>query len=190
MTPDNLLAKLAAEFPKVEKAKTEVKGYLTLSVPGAEQLVPLVTWLKAQGFEYLDIVTAVDFKGPVDVKGFVMDPNPNAFLPEGATPQVEAPTPTPTPGFPYRDAIELVYCLSSLREKLKVFLKLELPRAAPRAPSLAGLFHAADWQEREAFDLLGVRFEGHPNLTKILTPDFIQGHPLRKDYVHVPDRFD
>ena len=57
-------------------------------------------------------------------------------------------------------------------------------------PTLVPLFAGADWQEREVYDLLGIVFEGHPNLTKILTPDFIQGHPLRKDYVHVPDRFD
>ncbi|MBI4423221.1 MAG: NADH-quinone oxidoreductase subunit C [Elusimicrobia bacterium] len=188
MTAEDLFATLSAEFPKVAKAKTEVKGYLTLSLPGPADLVPVVTRLKGLGFDYLDIVTAVDFKGPVDAKGFVMDPNPNAFLPEGATPQVEAPT--PTPGYPYREAVELVYCLSHLGERLKVFLKLELPRADAKAPSLTPLFAAADWQERETFDLLGVRFEGHPNLTKILTPDFIQGHPLRKDYAHVADRFD
>ncbi|MBI4371894.1 MAG: hypothetical protein HY552_06325, partial [Elusimicrobia bacterium] len=86
MTAEDLLAKLGKEFPKVGKAQTEVKGYLTLRVPGPADLLPLVTWLKGIGFDYLDIVTAVDFKGPVDAKGFVMDPNPNAFLPEGATP--------------------------------------------------------------------------------------------------------
>jgi NADH-quinone oxidoreductase subunit C len=52
------------------------------------------------------------------------------------------------------------------------------------------LFKSADWQERETFDLMGVSYEGHPNLTKILTPDFTVGHPLRKDYAHVKDRFD
>jgi len=61
---------------------------------------------------------------------------------------------------------------------------------AASVPSLVGLFKAADWQEREIFDLFGIIFEGHPNLTKILTPDFIVGHPLRKDYVHLKDRFD
>ncbi len=65
-----------------------------------------------------------------------------------------------------------------------------MPRDGGKAPSLVKLFEAADWQEREVFDLLGVPFEGHPNLTKILLPDFIKGNPLRKDYVHVPDQFD
>ena len=134
------------------------------------------------------MLTAVDMKGPVDAAGYIMDPNPNAFLPEGATPQVDAPA--ATAGFPYRDALELVYLLSNLKTRQRLFLKVEVPRADPKAPSLIGLFKAADWQEREAIDLLGARFEGHPNLSKILTPDFIQGHPLRKDYKHQKDRFD
>lgn len=188
MTAEELTSKLTAQFPSAEKAKTEVKGYATVKLAKAEDLLPAVTWLRDNGFAYLDIVTAADYKGPVDVKGFVMDPNPNGFLPEGATPQIEAPT--PTPGFPYRDVFELVYCLSNLDAKLKVFLKVEVPRSAPKVQSLAGLFKAADWQERETLDLYGIEFEGHPNPTKILTPDFIKGHPLRKDYVHTPDQFD
>ena len=188
MTPDELFAATTAEFPKLEKATVEVKGYLTLRLPAAGDLLPVVTWLKGRGFRYLDMVTATDYKGPVDAKGFVSDPNPNGFLPAGARPEIEVPA--AAAGFPYRDAFEAVYCLSHLEEKLKIFLKLELPREGAKVPSLAGLFEAADWQEREVYDLLGIVFEGHPNLTKILTPDFIQGHPLRKDYVHVPDRFD
>lgn len=189
MTREELLAAVSARFPQVLKASSEVKGYLTLQVPSPGELVPLVSWLKGSlGFDYLDMLTGVDYKGPVDARGFIMDPNPNAFLPEGATPQADASL--KTAGFPYREAVELVYCLSSLQGRIKVFLKLELPRDNPSAPSLTPLYKAADWQEREAYDLLGVRFDGHPNLVKILTPDFIQGHPLRKDYVHVKDRFD
>ena len=63
-----------------------------------------------------------------------------------------------------------------------------MPRTGSTAPSLARLFKTADWQEREVYDLLGVSFTGHPNLTKILNPDFIQGNPLRKDYV-IPDSY-
>ena len=188
MTSAELYAKFAAQFPKVQKSTVEVKGYTTLRLNETSELIPVVEWLKNLGFTYLDIVSAVDFKGPIDVKGFVMDPNPNAFLPEGATPQIEAPT--ATPNFPYRDAFELVYCLTYLEERIKVFLKLDVPRGTAKAPSLTRFFPAADWQEREVFDLYGVSFEDHPNMTKILTPDFIKGYPLRKDYVHVPDQFD
>lgn len=72
-----------------------------------------------------------------------------------------------------------------------VFLKLELPREGePLVPSLAPLFASADWQERETYDLFGIRFEGHPNHTRILLWEGYPGWPLRKDYVHTPDRFD
>ena len=80
--------------------------------------------------------------------------------------------------------------IPNIPERLKVFLRLEVPRQDAEVPSLTGLYPAADWQEREAFDLLGVRFTGHPNLAKILTPDFLVGHPLRKDYEHQPDLYD
>ncbi|HVE12163.1 MAG TPA: NADH-quinone oxidoreductase subunit C [Elusimicrobiota bacterium] len=188
MTNDELFAKIHAKFPSVAKAATEVKGYLTVRLVSAAELTAVASWLKEQGFDYLDMVTATDWKGPVNLDGYIRDPNPNVFLPEGATPQVDAPT--ATAGVPYRDAFELTYCLSDLKEKAKVFLKLDVSRAEPSAPSLAPLFKAADWQERELFDLFGVVFSGHPNLKKILTPDFIAGHPLRKDYVHVKDKFD
>lgn len=72
-----------------------------------------------------------------------------------------------------------------------LFLKLEIPREnEPVVPSLAELFASADWQERETYDLFGIRFEGHPNPTRILLWEGYPGWPLRKDYVHTPDRFD
>jgi NADH-quinone oxidoreductase subunit C len=52
----------------------------------------------------------------------------------------------------------------------------------PTVPSVAEVWPTADFMEREAFDLLGIRFDGHPNLTRILMPDDWEGHPLRKDY--------
>ncbi|MBI4051720.1 MAG: NADH-quinone oxidoreductase subunit C [Elusimicrobia bacterium] len=96
----------------------------------------------------------------------------------------------PTPGVSYREMIQAVYLLTSMDKRAKVFIKVDLPRLDAELPSLVLLYKAADWQEREVFDLMGVRFEGHPRLSKILTPDFISGHPLRKDYVHQKDRFD
>ncbi|HRY29724.1 MAG TPA: NADH-quinone oxidoreductase subunit C [Elusimicrobiota bacterium] len=87
---------------------------------------------------------------------------------------------------------EMVYCFTKTAEpKSRLFLKADLPREGePGLPSLAGLYKAADWQEREVFDLFGIRFEGHPHLKRILLWEGYPGHPLRKDYVHVPDKYD
>ncbi len=188
MTIEEAGAKLQERFPKIEKAAVPIKDYLTLRLSSAEDLLPVSEFLKDElGFNYLEIVSAVDWLGPVKPEGFIREPNPNPFLPAGATPQHQA---GPPPGAPYRPAFDMVWLFGNLREKLKLFLRLDISRENPRVPSLTGLFKAADWQERETFDMLGVLFDGHPNLTKILTPDFIQGHPLRKDYVHVKDKYD
>ena len=187
MTPDEILSKIKGKFPKADKASVEVKGYATVKI-APEDIAPLADWLKSQGFDYLDIVTAVDYSGPVNEKGYITDPNPNVFAPNGVESQFDPPV--KTPNYPYRDAFEVVYCFSSLKERAKIFLKVELPRAKATVASIAKTFKAADWQERETYDLFGIEFEGHPNLTKILTPDFMQGYPLRKDFEHVKDKFD
>jgi NADH-quinone oxidoreductase subunit C len=61
-------------------------------------------------------------------------------------------------------------------------MKVRVPGNDPRVPTLVPVFPVAGWPEREVFDLMGVTFEGHPDLRRILTPDDWQGHPLRKDY--------
>ena len=77
----------------------------------------------------------------------------------------------------------VVYHLYSHKHKnriaLKVFLKDD---AAPIVDSVVSLWNAANWHEREAFDLLGIRFKGHPDLRRILMPKDWVGYPLRKDY--------
>ncbi len=77
---------------------------------------------------------------------------------------------------------ELIYNLYSLTHAHRFFLKVRLPSEAPRIASLCDLWPGANWMEREVYDLFGVEFVGHPDLTKILTPDDLEGHPLRKDF--------
>ena len=70
--------------------------------------------------------------------------------------------------------------LSKHRHRIRI--KIAVPEADPRVPSLAGLWPAFDWQERETFDMYGIRFDGHPDLRRIYMYDEFVGYPLRKDY--------
>lgn len=80
--------------------------------------------------------------------------------------------------------LESVSHLYSMEKKLgPVVLKVRVPRNDPRMPSLTPLYRGAEFQEREAFDLFGIIYEGHPDLRRILLWDEFEGHPMRKDYV-------
>ena len=76
----------------------------------------------------------------------------------------------------------VVYHLLSHGSAERVTIKAYVPEDNPVLPSIESLWKTADWQEREVFDLFGIEFEGHPNLTRIMNPDDYEGHPLRKDY--------
>lgn len=76
----------------------------------------------------------------------------------------------------------LVYRLHSRALSSAVFLKTKVSREDARADSLVDVWPAANWQEREIFDLFGITFDGHPDLRRIMLPDDFEGHPLRKDY--------
>jgi len=84
----------------------------------------------------------------------------------------------------YYEYFEVVYQLTSTQHNHSVVLKARCyDREQPVLPSVYGLWRAADFQEREIFDLMGIRFEGHPNMKRILLWEGFQGHPLRKDYL-------
>jgi NADH-quinone oxidoreductase subunit C len=85
--------------------------------------------------------------------------------------------------YPERQVIEVVYALDSTLHNHWLLLKAILPRDAPKVPSVEGVWRTADWHERETYDLIGVIFEGHHNLVRILCAEDWVGHPLRKDYV-------
>ncbi len=79
---------------------------------------------------------------------------------------------------------EVVYQLYSLSKKHRVRIKVRVDEAESECwvPTATGLWHAANWAERECWDLYGIRFEGHPDLRRILMYEEFVGHPLRKDY--------
>ena len=79
--------------------------------------------------------------------------------------------------------LAVVYDLWSFDHRHAFAVKVFCPREHARVPSVVDLWPAANWHEREAFDLLGITFDGHPDLRRILCADDWVGHPLRKDYV-------
>ena len=81
-----------------------------------------------------------------------------------------------------RDRFELVVNLVSLRHGKRLRLRLALPAEDPRVPSLVSVYPGANFFEREVFDMFGISFDDHPDMTRILMPDDWQGHPLRKDF--------
>lgn len=91
--------------------------------------------------------------------------------------------------FGHEPHVEVVYHLSSLKLRQQLKLKVAVPRwkdgiagQLPVVPSVSSVWGIANWHEREAYDLVGIWFEGHPNLRRILCPEDWTGHALRKDY--------
>lgn len=78
--------------------------------------------------------------------------------------------------------LQSVYHLFSYRHKHTICVKADLPRDRPHVASVYSIWKTADWHEREQYDLLGIVFEGHPDLRRLLMPDDWIGHPMRKDY--------
>ena len=123
-----------------------------------ETYLEKVTALKADGFEMCVDLTAVDYLE-----------HPDRPLPSGD----DAVSP---------ERFEVVVNLLSMAQKRRVRIRVQVPEAEPVVPSLFDLYPGTEAMEREAFDMLGIRFDGHPDLTRILMPEGWEGHPLRKDY--------
>jgi NADH-quinone oxidoreductase subunit C len=99
------------------------------------------------------------------------------------------PDPKKAPKAGFDSHVEVVYHFQSFTHKPRFVLKVLLPRwkdnqpgQLPEVPSVTGLWGSAEWHEREVYDLSGIYFAGHPNLTRILLAEDWVGHPLRKDY--------
>lgn len=77
---------------------------------------------------------------------------------------------------------EVIYNLYSISKNRRLFIKALVKESEPEIDSVAGTWPSADWYEREAWDMFGIRFKGHPNLKRILMYEEFKGHALRKDY--------
>jgi NADH-quinone oxidoreductase subunit C len=133
---------------------TGLGGEVVRFVPRASY-VNAVRALRDEGFELCADVCVVDYLG-----------HPGRELPEGVAPE----------------RFEVVVNLLSLSRKERTRLRVQVPEADCEVDSLFELYPGTEAMEREAYDLLGVVFRGHPDLTRILMPEDWEGHPLRKDY--------
>ena len=82
----------------------------------------------------------------------------------------------------HKERFQLVYNLYSVPKNLRLRVKVNVPEDDMNVPSVADLWESANWAEREAYDMFGFNFEGHPNLSRILCHREFEGHALRKDY--------
>jgi NADH-quinone oxidoreductase subunit C len=89
-------------------------------------------------------------------------------------------------GVDWYDWFEVVYNVTSLSHNHTLTLKVRADHDQPEVPSVVSIWHGAHLQEREIYDLLGIRFAGHPDLKRLFLWDGFPGHPLRKDFMSLP----
>ncbi len=132
--------------------------------PARASYVEVIRGLVDDGFHVCVDVTAVDYLSAA-----------GRALPDGVTPE----------------RFEVVVNLLSMQRRERVRVRVQVPEDEPVLPSLFDLFPGTEAPEREVFDMFGIAFEGHPDLTRILMPEDWIGHPLRKDYAigRIPVQF-
>jgi NADH-quinone oxidoreductase subunit C len=126
-----------------------------LAFPSRDTYRRMVAAFRDAGFELCADLCAVDYLT-----------HPGRSLPEGVTPE----------------RFEVVVNLLSLSLRQRVRVRVQVPESDPSVDSLFDLYPGTEAMEREAYDLMGIVFLGHPDLTRILMPEDWEGHPLRKDY--------
>ena len=163
MTPAGIIAQLGSTFGAAILNK-QLDGFDPFVVVEPAKLVDVCRYLRDElQFDILNNLSGVDY----------LETDPKKVAKAGFEPH-----------------LEVVYHLSSFAVPGRRFtLKVLLPRwlndvagELPEVPTVTGVWRTADWHERETFDLLGIRFVGHPDPRRILMSDEWVGHPLRKDY--------
>jgi NADH-quinone oxidoreductase subunit C len=155
----------------------ERRGHTTLVVDPARLVEACVHLRDDVGFNMLSDIAATDYLGwgEKGVAGYIGTPDGRDLNRPGSQGQVRVPDPKPK-------RFSVSYQLLRVSdEPARVTVEVWLDDGEP-VQSVLPVWPAADWYEREAWDMLGIPFEGHPNLVRILMPDDWEGHPLRKDY--------
>ncbi|HEX6475956.1 MAG TPA: NADH-quinone oxidoreductase subunit C [Acidimicrobiales bacterium] len=123
--------------------------------PSRDDYLQVVSGLKDEGFEMCVDVCGVDYLA-----------HPGRSLPPEVHPE----------------RFEVVVNLVSIEHRRRVRIRVQVPENDPTIPSLFGLYPGVEAAERETFDMFGIHFADHPDMTRILMPEDWEGHPLRKDY--------
>jgi len=157
--------------------RKDAYGETTLVVDPA-RLVEACTYLRdEEGFNFLSDITPVDYLGwgEREIAGYYGTASGRDLDALGAQGLARSPQPKPA-----RFAVN--YHLLALGPGASVVRVQVWVDEGESVPSVIAVWPTADWHEREAYDLMGIRFDGHPNLSRIIMEDDWEGHPLRKDY--------
>ena len=163
-SPDTAADETPAEPPTLYGAlRADTHGQTVLHAT-LDQYVKVVKAALDDGYEMCIDVTAVDYIA-----------FPTRALPDGVT----------------GERFEVVVNLLSLTAKARLRIRVQVPGDDPSVPTLFDLYPGAEALEREVYDMFGITFTDHPDLTRILMPEDWEGHPLRKDYEtgHIPVQF-
>jgi NADH-quinone oxidoreductase subunit C len=153
-TPDTAASPSSNEvLPEVPRLPDRLVDQLAF--PSRDTYHRMVAAFRAAGFEMCADLCAVDYLT-----------HPGRTLPEGVTPE----------------RFEVVVNLLSLSMRQRVRIRVQVPESDPAVDSLFDVYPGTEAMEREAYDLMGIVFTRHPDLTRILMPEDWEGHPLRKDY--------
>jgi NADH-quinone oxidoreductase subunit C len=180
MNPAALIEAVQGRFADAVRSSHAWRGDATV-VLHKTFLVEVARYLKedpALGMNFLMDLTAVDYStfGKKPALGFFSSSGVGVRSP------AQIPDPDPWPGPPGPERFAVVYHFYSTAHKHRLRLVVPVEESDASVDSLAGLWPGADWLEREAWDMFGIEFRGHPGLKRILMYEGFEGHPLRKDY--------
>ena len=180
MNAAELIHAVKDRFPQSVRAAHTFRGDATVIV-APESLLDVARALQddpAFKMNFLMDLTVVDFSS----YGAAL---PQAFFAHSGvrvTPSPEIPDEHPWPGRPGPERFVVVYHFYSLSLKHRIRIQVPADDPDPQVDSVTPLWASANWLEREAWDMFGVRFNGHPDLRRLLMYQSFVGHPLRKDY--------
>ena len=176
----SLMESVSNRFPDAVWSSHAYRGDATL-VLGREFLLEVARFLKEDPAFQMNLLVDVT---AVDYSAYGKSAAPALYASSGIqlSPSPQIPDQDPWPGPPGKARFAVVYHFYSLKHKHRLRLVVPVTEAEAELDSLIPLWAGADWLEREVWDMFGIRFQGHPNLKRILMYEEFKGHPLRKDY--------